>query len=833
LGRKTALLLSTLTIYAAASSADEPAEGGSQVLELGADSGKTYRLCDWGDTRYGGYRTYYFDQASGNFRVWYVLDGPNALKDKRDDNKNGFPDVVERIGVDFELAARKAKADRWYYHPDPTEARYLPIRDYYAELNWPGEDEDYGDSDRWDIYCGQLREGIIGILYAFGPFPGSSRRCYSAYFNVRNVYDEAVSRQVAGSLWGTAVPYMFDAAETSGTPVFKWLTEATKWWFMERVYPPAVPGKTYFERLFNNSCEPLTRHGTTFVYFLEDWGRRYWVPPAWVPRSGKNDPIIRDVWRATTKGDAWYTRAPDLERTSEEAVSFVIERHNLTNAYVEGRAFKDAFELMTVWNWFTGARDDGRHYEYGAKYPTLLPHKTWTEYPVLNYEPKAPKLMNYLGAGYYRFDSLPPWPAAVITFEAYARNKAESKDWGGHVLVTKDGAKWTDLDGKDGSASPVFTPTDKGIIQIRNPSRFESVVAVVDCAAYNGTNLKFKYSFIPTDDHRAPAVKVAVARPQAYPAALEILLGGDEKLFGAEADVLFVKNGERTASRKRVEFADAGPRHNFIGTYNVNDNAAGEGVVTWRSADLAGNVVSGRKEFSAGFLAAGGGTVGGERALLKLPAGAVAGPTLFTIVRGAEGKGPAAAAAVAGEGPAVETLGPAYEYGPGWAKLAKAAEITLSYEGLEVTREDYLSVYRWNGAGWEDLGGTIDKRGRRVMAVADALGVFTLGYGEKKNTTPPTAKPMAFGLYQNYPNPARDETVIKYTLPGACEVELVVYDLSGRRVSTVVREAREAGVHEESYALADDSGRPLPAGVYFYRLSAGTDAATRKMVVAR
>jgi hypothetical protein len=120
-----------------------------------------------------------------------------------------------------------------------------------------------------------------------------------------------------------------------------------------------------------------------------------------------------------------------------------------------------------------------------------------------------------------------------------------------------------------------------------------------------------------------------------------------------------------------------------------------------------------------------------------------------------------------------------------------------------------------------------------VMAVADALGVFTLGYGEKKNTTPPAGKPMAFGLYQNYPNPARDETVIKYTLPGACEVELVVYDLSGRRVSTVVREAREAGVHEETYALADDSGRPLPAGVYFYRLSAGTDAATRKMVVAR
>ncbi|NIT35055.1 MAG: hypothetical protein GTN49_00915, partial [candidate division Zixibacteria bacterium] len=614
MGRKKALLLLTLTIHAAAAFADGPGGGGPRVLNLDADGGKRYRPCAWGDSRYGGFETYYFDQASGNFRVWYVLDGPNALKDQRDENKNGFPDVVERIGVDFELAARKAKADKWYYHPDPTEARYLPIRDHYAELNWPGEDEDYGESDRWDIYCGQLKAGMTGIAYPFGPFPGSSRRCYSAYFNVSNVYDEATSRQVAGSLWGAAVLYMFDAAETSGTPVPKWLAEATKWWLMERAYPPAVPGKTYFEELFINSCESLTRHGTTFVYFLEDWSRRYWVAPTWVPRSGKDDPIIRDVWRATTKGDAWYTRVPDLERTSEEAITFVLERHDRTNAYVEGRAFKDAFELMTVWNWFTGARDDRRHYKYGAKYPTLLPHKTWTEYPV-NHEPKAPRLMNYLGAGYYRFTSLPSWPAAVIKFEAYAGNKAESKDWGGHVLVTEDGANWTDLDGKAGTASPMFTPNDKGIIQIRDPFRYESVLAVIDCAGYNGTNLKFKYSFIPTYDHRAPAVKVAVARPQANPAALEILLGGDEKLFGAEADVLFVKSGERNGSRKRVEFANAGPRYCFIGTYNVNSHV-GKGVVTWRSADLAGNVVSGRKEFFAGFLASGGGTVGGERASL-------------------------------------------------------------------------------------------------------------------------------------------------------------------------------------------------------------------------
>jgi hypothetical protein len=150
-----------------------------------------------------------------------------------------------------------------------------------------------------------------------------------------------------------------------------------------------------------------------------------------------------------------------------------------------------------------------------------------------------------------------------------------------------------------------------------------------------------------------------------------------------------------------------------------------------------------------------------------------------------------------------------------------------------VAREDYLSVYRWTGSSWEDLGGTIDKRNRRVSAVGDRLGTFVLGYGEKKDTTPPAGKPMSFGLFQNYPNPARDGTVIKFALPERTEVELAVYDLSGRRVATMVKESRGAGVHEERYTLTDDGGKPLPAGVYLYRLTAGSDVAARKMVITR
>ncbi|MEE8639210.1 MAG: hypothetical protein V3T41_02245, partial [bacterium] len=725
-------------LYATAAFAGDSGGGRLRTIKLELDELGRYRACAWGDTRYDGYPKYHYDTPTGNFRVWYVLEGPNALQDQRDRDRNGFPDVVEWIGTNFEWSRYNTQADNWFYHPDPREGQYLPIRDYYPPLNWPGEDEDYGGSNRWDAYCGKLTGALEGITYAFGPFPASARSCYSAYFNVSNAYDEYDSPRIAASLWGVAVTYMFDAAETSETLIPRWLAAGTKSWLIDHVYKPKspdVPGGAFFENLFKDPLSPLTQHGTPFIYFLEDWSNRYWVAPGWKPRPADDEPLIRSVWRATSKGDAWYTGEPGLDRSSEGAVTYIIDIHDRSSAFAEGRAFKEAFELFTAWNWFTGQRDDGRHYRYGAKYPTLQPQNVWTAYPVVNFEPGPGALMNYLGAGYYRFDSPPPWRAAVFKVIAAAVNKPASKDWGGWATVTKNGSTWTDLDGSAGAASPLFSPGDKCIVRIEDPSQYQSITTVVNCPAYEGTELRFKYSFLATNDSRPPAIAVAVARPQANPAALKILLGADEKLFGAEADVVFEKRGEPEISRKKVELAVAKPGYAYVGTYDINGGAAGEGFVDWRGADDAGNVVSGQKYFAAGFLTARGGTVGGERASLKLPRRAVAGPTLFSIVRNeAENTHALAAAAAADdEKPGFETLGPAYEYGPEWARLAGSLEVTLSYEGLEVSREDYLSVYRWTGSSWEDLGGTIDKRNRRVVAVADRLGEFVLGYGEKKN----------------------------------------------------------------------------------------------------
>jgi hypothetical protein len=86
------------------------------------------------------------------------------------------------------------------------------------------------------------------------------------------------------------------------------------------------------------------------------------------------------------------------------------------------------------------------------------------------------------------------------------------------------------------------------------------------------------------------------------------------------------------------------------------------------------------------------------------------------------------------------------------------------------------------------------------------------------------ALPTTYALYQSRPNPARGSATITFDLPETAPVTLTVYDLTGRKVATVVNETLTAGEH-----AAEVSG--LAPGVYVYRMNAGSFMAARKMVV--
>ncbi len=90
-------------------------------------------------------------------------------------------------------------------------------------------------------------------------------------------------------------------------------------------------------------------------------------------------------------------------------------------------------------------------------------------------------------------------------------------------------------------------------------------------------------------------------------------------------------------------------------------------------------------------------------------------------------------------------------------------------------------------------------------------------------------------LYQNYPNPFNPTTKIKYSIPSNVKsempkVKLMVYDLLGREIATLVNEQKQAGEYEVEF---DASKYGLSSGVYFYQLNSGNYTATKKLIYLR
>ena len=88
--------------------------------------------------------------------------------------------------------------------------------------------------------------------------------------------------------------------------------------------------------------------------------------------------------------------------------------------------------------------------------------------------------------------------------------------------------------------------------------------------------------------------------------------------------------------------------------------------------------------------------------------------------------------------------------------------------------------------------------------------------------------PTEFSLEYNIPNPFNPSTAINYQLSVDSDVELSIYDMNGKIVSTLVSEAKSAGYHS-----VDWNASLFPSGIYFYRLIAGDYVETKKMVVLK
>ena len=92
------------------------------------------------------------------------------------------------------------------------------------------------------------------------------------------------------------------------------------------------------------------------------------------------------------------------------------------------------------------------------------------------------------------------------------------------------------------------------------------------------------------------------------------------------------------------------------------------------------------------------------------------------------------------------------------------------------------------------------------------------------------AVPVRYELSTGRPNPFTERTEIRFDLPVAGSAALCVFDVSGRRVRSLVHEDLPPGRYRVAWDGRDESGRRTVAGVYLVRLRAGSFSATRKAV---
>jgi len=88
-------------------------------------------------------------------------------------------------------------------------------------------------------------------------------------------------------------------------------------------------------------------------------------------------------------------------------------------------------------------------------------------------------------------------------------------------------------------------------------------------------------------------------------------------------------------------------------------------------------------------------------------------------------------------------------------------------------------------------------------------------------------------LFQNYPNPFNPTTTVEYSVGQTGLAEIVIYNVLGQRVKTLLREHKPPGRYQAQWDGRGDSGSQVASGVYFCRLTVGSYSAVKKLVLLK
>ena len=196
--------------------------------------------------------------------------------------------------------------------------------------------------------------------------------------------------------------------------------------------------------------------------------------------------------------------------------------------------------------------------------------------------------------------------------------------------------------------------------------------------------------------------------------------------------------------------------------------------------------------------------------------------------------------------------------------LSQTAEEVESYEGVLVKLDNVtvsaVNQYDWSITDASGMEALIDED----MATMDAgiamselvegqelsyvMGIFNYSFGTYKVQIRDVAdlgatvgidddvkvNPYEYALHDNFPNPFNPETQIRFSLGGQENVKLVIYNIMGRQVRTLVNgDSFNSGFHVLNWDGTDNAGQKVASGMYIYRIKAGDFIADKKMLLVK
>jgi hypothetical protein len=178
---------------------------------------------------------------------------------------------------------------------------------------------------------------------------------------------------------------------------------------------------------------------------------------------------------------------------------------------------------------------------------------------------------------------------------------------------------------------------------------------------------------------------------------------------------------------------------------------------------------------------------------------------------------------------------------PGWPSNAKVTALavhdTIFYAGTS-NHGIYYSLnggINWMGGGGPKNVYSLAASGQYLFAGVGTPTIFTGSVWRRPLSEMLVGvrdsherNPITFTLEQNFPNPFNPTTVINYKLSITDHVVLKVYDVLGREIAALVNEQKSEGTHNAEWRATSVS-----SGIYFYRLTSGNFAQTRKMILQR